>query len=47
MDPLAERGIGKVQRVRDRLEALAFDDFSYGLSAAEDPCLFRLFQKGI
>jgi hypothetical protein len=47
MDPLTERRIGKGQRVRDGLEALAFDDFTHGLGPAKDPSLFRLFQEGI
>lgn len=47
MDPFAQRRIGKVQRVRDRLEALAFDDFSHGLGTAEDARLFGLFQEGV
>ena len=47
MDPLAERGIGKGQRIRDGLEALAFDDFTHGLGPAKDPRLFRLFHEGI
>ena len=47
LDPLAQRGIGKGQRVRDGLEALAFDDFTHGLGSAKDPRLFRLFQEDI
>ena len=47
IDPLAQRGIGKVQRVRDGLQALAFDDFTYRLGSAKDPSLFRLFQEGV
>ena len=47
MDPLAQRGIGIGQRVRDGLQALAFDDFTHGLGPAKDPRLFRLFQEGI
>jgi hypothetical protein len=47
MDPLTERRIGRGQRVRDGLEALAFDDFTHGLGPAKDPSLFRLFQEGI
>jgi len=47
MDPLAQRGIGKGQRVRDGLEALTFDDFPHRLGAAKDPSLFRLFQEDI
>jgi hypothetical protein len=47
MDPLTERRIGKGQRVRDGLEALAFDDCTHGLGPAKDPSLFRLFQEGI
>ena len=47
MDPFAQRGIGKGQRVRDGLEALAFDDFTHGLGPAKDPRLFGLFQEGV
>jgi len=47
MDPLAQGGIGKVQRVGDRLEALAFDDLAHGLGTAKDPRLFRLFQEAV
>jgi len=47
MDPLAQRGIGKGQRLRDRLEALAFDDVAHRLGTAEDARFFRLFQEGI
>jgi hypothetical protein len=36
-DPFAQRGIGKVQCIRDRLETLAFDDFTHGLGTAKDP----------
>jgi hypothetical protein len=47
MDPLTEGGIGKGQRVRDGLEALAFDDFTHGLGPAKDSRRFRLFHEGI
>ena len=47
VDPLAQRSIGTVQRVGDRLEALAFDNIAHRLGTAEDPCLFRLFQEDI
>jgi hypothetical protein len=47
MDPLAQRGIGKGQRVRDGLEALAFDDVAHRLGTAEDARLFGLFQEGV
>jgi hypothetical protein len=43
MDPFAQGGIGKVQCIGDRLEALPFDDVAYGLGTAEDTGLFRLF----
>ena len=43
VDPFAEGGIGKVQRVGDRLEALPFDNVAHGLGTAEDTGLFRLF----
>jgi hypothetical protein len=46
MDPLAQRGIGKVQCIRDRLETLAFDDFTYGLGTAKDPRLLGLLEHG-
>src|SRR5262249_33776661 len=47
MDPLAQRGIGKVQRVGHRLEAVPLDDFAYGLGTAEDAGLLRLLEEGI
>jgi hypothetical protein len=47
MDPLAQSGIGKGQRVGDGLEALAFDDVAHGLGTAEDTSLFGLFQEGV
>jgi hypothetical protein len=47
MDPLAQRGIGKGQRVGDGLEALAFDDVTHRLGTAEDARLFGLFQEGV
>jgi len=47
MYPFAQRGIGKVQRVRDGLEALPFDDVTHSLSTAEDARLFGLFQEGV
>jgi len=42
MDPLAQGGIRKLERVGDGLQALAFDDGAYGLGTAEDACLFGL-----
>jgi hypothetical protein len=47
MDPLAQGGIRKLERVGDGLEALAFDDGAYGLGTAEDTRLFGLLQEGI
>ena len=47
MDPLAQRGIGKGQRVGDGLEALAFDDVAHRLGTAEDASLCGLFQEGV
>src|SRR5215468_4276723 len=47
MDPLTQRGIGKGQRIRDGLEALAFDDFTHGLRTAKDAGLLRLLHKGV
>jgi hypothetical protein len=43
VDPVAEGGRGKVQRVGDRLEALLLDDVAHGWSTAEDTGLLRLF----
>ena len=42
VDPCAEGGRGKGQRVGDRLEPLPVDDVAYGLSTAEDPSCLRL-----
>jgi hypothetical protein len=36
IDPLAEGGIGQGEGVRDRLQAVAFDDLAHGLGTAED-----------
>ena len=47
MDPLAQGGIGKLERVGDGLQALPFDDLAHGLGTAEDACLFGLFQERI
>lgn len=45
MDPCAQRGIGKVQRVGDSLEALAFDNFTDRLGTSEPTGLFGLLQE--
>jgi len=47
MDPFAQRRIGKVKGVGDRLEALPLDDFTHGLGAPKHARLFRLFQERI
>ena len=47
MDPLAQCGIGKGQRVRDGLQALAFDDLAHGLGTAEDAGFRGLLYEGI
>jgi len=47
MDPRAEGGRGKLERVRNGLEALPFDHSAHGLGTAEDTCRFGLFHKGI
>jgi hypothetical protein len=46
LHPFAQRGIGKGQGVRDRLEALAFDDFAHRLGTAEDTGLLGLLEEG-
>src|SRR5438309_2268312 len=45
IDRLTQRRIGKLECVGDALEALAFDDFAYGLGTAEDARLFSLFHE--
>ena len=47
MDPFAQCRIGKMERVRDRLEAGPFDDFADGLGTPEHPGLFGLFQERV
>ena len=47
VDPLTEGGIGKGERVRDGLQALAFHDVAHGLGTAEDTGLFGLLDEGI
>jgi len=47
MDPFAQCRIGKMERVRDRLEAVPFDDFADGLGTPEHPGLFGLFQERV
>jgi hypothetical protein len=43
MHPFPQGRIRKLERVRDGLEALAFDDIAYGLGTAENARLFGLF----
>jgi len=47
MAPFPQSRIRKVERVRDRLQALAFDDLAHGLCPTEAPGFFRLFEKGL
>jgi hypothetical protein len=47
IDPLPQGRIRKRERLRDRLEALPFDDLAYRLGTAEDARLFRLFHEGV
>jgi len=47
MDPRAQCGIGKVQRVGNGLEAMPFDDVAHGSGTAEDAGLFGLLEQGI
>ena len=42
MNPLAQRGVGKLECVGDRLEALPFDDIAHGLGTTEDTGRFSL-----
>ena len=45
--PLAERGIGKGERVRDGLQTLPFHDVAHGLGTAEDTGFFGLLDEGV
>jgi hypothetical protein len=47
MHPFPQGRIGKLERVGDVLDALAFDDSAYSLGTAEDARFFGLFQEGI
>jgi hypothetical protein len=47
MDPLAQRGIGKLEGVGDGLEALAFDNVAHGLGTPEDTSFFGLLQESV
>jgi hypothetical protein len=47
MHPFAQCGIGKVQRVRDGLEAVPFHNFTHGLGTPEHAGLLGLFQERI
>ena len=44
MHPFAQGRIGKLERVRDGLQTLAFDDFTDGLGATADAHLFGLLE---
>jgi hypothetical protein len=47
MDPFSQRGIGKVERIGDGLEALPCHDGADRLGATEDPGLLGPLQEGI
>jgi hypothetical protein len=47
LHPLAERGLGTGPRLRDGLEALAFDDVAYGWGTPEHPGLLGLVQERV
>jgi hypothetical protein len=47
MHPFAQRGVGKVQRVRDGLEALSLDYVAHGLDPLEHAGLLGLLQECI
>src|SRR5262245_1953782 len=47
MDPLAQRGIGKVQRVGHRLQAVPLDDLTHGLGTAEEAGFLGLLEEDI
>jgi len=47
MDPLAQRGIGKVQGVRDGLEVLSYHHCTHGLGTPAHTHLLRLLEEAI
>jgi hypothetical protein len=47
MHPFAQRRIGKMERVGDRLEALPCHDLTDRLGTTEDPDILRPLQAGI
>jgi len=47
MDPFTQRGIGKVQRVRDCLEAVPCDDVTHSLGTPEHAGLLGLLQASV
>jgi hypothetical protein len=47
MDPLAKRGIGKGEGVRDGVQTLSFHDVAHGLGTAEDAGVFGLLYEGV
>ena len=47
MAPLAERGIGQGEGVRDGVQTLPFHDVAPGLGTAEDTGFFGLLDEGI
>ena len=47
MHPLAQRRIGKVEGLRDALDALAFDNFAHGLRTTKAAHLLGLLEEGL
>jgi len=47
MDPCAQRRIGQMEGVRDRVEAVPFDDFAYGLGTPEHTGRLGLLQAWV
>ena len=47
MHPFTQGRIRKLERVRDMLEAVPFDDCAYGLGTPEHPGLLGLFQERV
>jgi hypothetical protein len=46
LHPFSESGIGKVEGLGDRVDVLARDDLTKGLSPAKDTGLFGLLEHG-
>jgi hypothetical protein len=47
IDPFAQGGIRKLERVRDGLQTLSLHDVAHGLGTAKDTSFFGLLDEGV